>query len=257
MSKVRAAIDWGNVVARTAGWGTLSVTVGAVTPGNRFSQWCMHQWCVGTSRGLRMDRELFHGERLDQVPQCVYVANHLSLLDILLIGSFLDRDYRWLAKEQIFQVPFLGWHLTLAGHVRVHRKDTSRNRELPERIHQVVEEGGSPLFFPEGTRSHDGHLKPFKIGAFMTAVTEGLPVVPLVVRGTDQLMRKGAPGMSVAREAPRKVSVTVLPALHALPDGDLKERAEDLKTRAEAAFRAELYGAAEEPATEEPRSAAR
>lgn len=239
--RLRAAIDWSHVALRAAGWGTLSCTVGLVTPGRRFSQWCMYKWCNGAADGLRIRRDLVHGERLHDVRQCVFVANHLSLLDILVIGSFLETDYRWLAKEQIFRVPFLGWHLTLAGHVRVHRRDRSRNRELPARIHRVVEEGASLLFFPEGTRSPDGHLQPFRIGAFRTAVDEGLPVVPLVVRGTGDLMNKGA--LEIAAADGRRCSVTVLPPLHPIPVGDPKERAEDLRRRTEEAFRAELYGA--------------
>lgn len=255
MSKVRAVIDWCNVGLRTAAWGTLSCSIGAVTPGNRFSQWCMHRWCVSMTNGLRMERELVNGHLLEQVPQCVYVANHLSLLDIPLIGSFIDRDYRWLAKEQIFQVPFMGWHLALAGHIRVHRKDKSRNRELPERIHEAVRQGGSLLFFPEGTRSENGELQPFKIGAFRTAIDEGLPVVPLVVRGTNRLMRKGAGEIGVERDqSERRCTLTILPAIHASSEGDPRERAQDLARRAYEAMRAELCGEAVE--TDEARVAA-
>lgn len=256
MDPIRTVVDWSNVGFRTAGWGLLSCTIGAATPGNRFSQWCMHRWSIGTCDGLRMERELVDGHLLKQVPQCVYVANHLSLLDILLIGSFLDGDYRWLAKEQIFQIPFMGWHLALAGHIRVHRKDTSRNKELPERIRAAVEAGGNPLFFPEGTRSVDGELQTFKIGAFRTAVDHGLPVVPLVVRGTNTLLRKGDQNIAVAREAHRRCTLKVLPAIAPIPLGDPKARAEDLRDRAYAAFRAELYGEAL-PAPRRRRAAAR
>lgn len=261
MRKLRAVIDWSHVGLTTAGWGTLSCSIGAVTPGNRFSQWCMHRWCISMCDRLRMDRELHNGHLLDQVPQCVYVANHLSLLDIPLIGSFLSSDYRWLAKEQIFQVPFLGWHLGLAGHIRVHRKDKTRNRELPARIHAAVRAGGSLLFFPEGTRSEDGTLQPFKIGAFRTAVDEDLPVVPLVIRGTDQLLRKGAGDIAVERDhAARRCTLTLLPVIHPTPVGDPKDRAEALRRHAHEAIHAELYGAAatapERPAAHEARSAA-
>jgi 1-acyl-sn-glycerol-3-phosphate acyltransferase len=154
-------------------------------------------------------------------------------------------------------VPFLGWHLGLAGHIRVHRKDKTRNKELPERIRAAVKEGGSLLFFPEGTRSADGGLQQFKIGAFRTAVDEGLPIVPLVIRGTDQLLRKGAPAMAVERDqASRRCTLTILPVIQPIPVGDPKARAEDLRRRAHGAVHAELYGAGADAAPARPEAPA-
>lgn len=222
MNILRATINWAHVGLRAAFYGTLSCTLGPLT-NRKVSQWAMRRWCIGACNGLGIRRALVRGELLDPERQCVYVANHLSLLDILVIGSFLDADYRWLAKDAIFKVPFLGWHLRIAGHVPVYRgKRRHLNERLPERLHAVIEEGASLLFFPEGTRSNDGKLQPFKLGAFYAAVDEGLPVVPLVVRGTHELLEKGAIDLAIDQQ--RQCSITALPAVPAaLPEGPGEE----------------------------------
>lgn len=222
MNYIRAAINWGHVALRAAPWGTFSVTMGPLTRG-KASHFAMRQWCVGASDGLGIRRTLVNGHRLP-APQCVFIANHLSLLDILVLGSYMKQDYRWLSKEAIFKVPFLGWHLKSSGHIPVYRGEKRHlNKDLPKRIHRVIEEGASVLFFPEGTRSRDGLLKPFKLGAFYAAVDEQLPVVPLVLRGTDELMHKGA--MDLAIDAERQCSVTVLEPLIAPQPTDSSEEA--------------------------------
>lgn len=230
-----------HVGLRAAIYGTLSISVGRALPGREFSRWCMKNWCIGAAGGLKMRRELFNGHLLEPSRQVVFVSNHLSLLDILLLGSYLgDIDYRWLSKDAIFRVPFLGWHLKSAGHIPVFRGEKKKlNRSLPDRIHDVIEEGASLLFFPEGTRSADGELKPFKMGAFRTAIDEDIPVQPLVIRGTGRLMEKGA--IDITLDPEREASVTVLPPIapsRAIEDP--AERAEALRDTAFDAFQEEL-----------------
>lgn len=239
-STLRATRNWGHVVGRLAVLVPISVAASR-TPGQHWvTSWAMRQWCAGSCNGLGIQRELIHGERLARLPQCVFVANHLSQLDIIVLGSFLRRDYRWLAKAPLFKVPLLGWHLSAAGHIPVYRgADRHKNADLAERIHAVVEDGASLLFFPEATRSRDGHLKPFKIGAFMTAITEDLPVVPLVLRGTHDLMEPGSRDLNI--RADRACSVSVLDAIHPLPGGEPKRRASLLRDAAYRAVYRELY----------------
>lgn len=227
MNYIRAGKNWVHVAGRAVAYGTVSVTVGGVTGRHDVGQWCMRSWCAGSMHGLGIRHRMVNRDLLEREPQCVYVANHLSQLDILLLGSYLKRDYRWLAKASLFKIPFLGWHLSISGHVPIYRgEQRSKNEALATRIHKVVEEGASLLFFPEGTRSSDGRLQRFRSGAFQTAVRESLPIVPLVIRGTHELFVRGARDLSV--HAGRECSVTVLPALHASEEGSQKERAQAL-----------------------------
>lgn len=245
MGALHAARNWTNVGSRAVVLGTISLTVGAIPDKDqRVRRWCMRRWGASSCKALGIHAELFNQASIDDAPQCVFIANHLSTLDILVLGQFIKQDYRWLAKAELFKVPFMGWHLSAAGHVPVYRGELrDRNSGIVERIHAVVEEGASLLFFPEGTRSDDGHLKAFKIGAFMTAVTEGLPVVPLVIRGTHELMVKGA--RDVANKGDKNCSVTALAPIHAPPGGDEKTRARALRAAAYAAFARDLYPDAE------------
>jgi len=225
MNIVTAAKNWGHVAVRASFWGPFSVAFGRFT-GGKASYWAMHRWCVGCSDGLGIRRSLINGERLDPERQCVYIANHLSLLDILVLGSYLEGDYRWLSKDAIFKVPFMGWHMKSAGHVPVYRgKKRHLNRDLPQRLRNVVAEGASLFFFPEGTRSPNGKLQPFKLGAFHAANDNDVPVVPLVIRGTEGLLKKGARDLAIDHN--RQCSITVLPEIvpvRALDDSEEARR---------------------------------
>lgn len=120
---------------------------------------------------------------------CVYVANHQSLFDIPVVFAALPVQLRILAKASLGRIPFLGWHLHRAGHVLVDRKNPGPS--VLRKMEELVREGASLIVFPEGTRSDDGSLGRFKPGAFIIAVDHQLPVVPLTLRRTAEIMRKG------------------------------------------------------------------
>jgi len=210
----RAAYNWGQVASRAVVYGSIALTAGVATRNRPLLHWCMRRWCAGSCDGLKINRSLHGREHIDAVPQAIIIANHLSSLDILVVGGYLDRQFRWLAKAELFKVPISGWYLSLAGHIKVYRGSEAhdRNRSIKEQIHTVVGEGASVLFFPEGTRSKDGKLKPFKLGAFLAAVREDLPILPLVVRGTGELMEAGANDLSIKQD--RSCSVTAVPCIH-------------------------------------------
>lgn len=119
----------------------------------------------------------------------VAVSNHESYADIFLI-SHLPWEMKWLGKEQLFKIPFLGWMMWLAGDVPVKRgrKDsivtamTACGAKLKQKL--------SVMIFPEGTRTPDGELLPFKDGAFRLAIENGAPILPIVVAGTRRAMAK-------------------------------------------------------------------
>ncbi len=227
MKFLQAGSQWGRVVASAAVHFPVSLTLGSV---NRdASQWAMRRWCKTSCQLLGIENPLIHGERLAATPQAIIVANHLSSLDILVIGAHLRRDYRWLAKASLFKVPLSGWHLSLAGHIPVHREERARNATIGERIHAVVEQGASVLFFPEGTRTRDGQLKPFYRGAFRAAVEENLPVLPLLVTNTYDLLIPDA--WTLVPKADRKCAVEVLEPIHPPTEGDLDARIDALRAQ--------------------------
>ncbi|MBL8614996.1 MAG: 1-acyl-sn-glycerol-3-phosphate acyltransferase [Deltaproteobacteria bacterium] len=227
----RAALNWGRVAFRVLLWGSMALVVDVFAPfwrpARRASQWIMYMWAKRSAWGLGIRSQLIGAEHLAAAPQCVLVANHLSLLDVLILGGYLNLDYRWVAKEGVFKVPIMGQHMKLAGHIPVYRKEPEKNRSLPVRIHEACKQGASLFFFPEGTRSPDGQLQAFRVGAFRTAVDEELPVVPIILRGTDTLLRKGSKDLSI--DASCVCTVEVLPPIYPPPGDDPKQRAERMR----------------------------
>ena len=189
---------------------------GFVIRRRKISLWAMRNWFTGCCNGLKINSSLHHKENLDTHAKAVFIANHMSSLDIFIIGTHLRHDYRWLAKSALFKTPLLGWHLYISGHIPVYRgKKRYKNKLLNDKIHKAVTQGASLFFFPEGTRSKDGNLKAFKKGAFVTAMRENLPIIPLVLKGTGALMKKASWDLDV--DESRKCTVTVLPAIDPAP----------------------------------------
>lgn len=239
----RVARDWGAFVGPCVAWGGSSCLVSPLTKSRGIAAWLMNRWARDACAVLGIDVALQHAERLDHGRQKVMVANHDSLLDIPIIGSQLTHDYRWVAKRQVFGAPFIGWHMWLTGHVPVSRGGADSRDELERRFRGVVLDGADLLFFPEGTRSPDGSLRPFKLGAFLAAVDHGLPVQPLVVTGSSTLLRKGR--LYLEREKGHRCFVSVLPLLEPPTEGSRRERAEALRDATHAAVRAALAEARE------------
>lgn len=132
----------------------------------------------------------------------VVVANHQSILDILLL-SRLPREMKWVAKEELFRIPWVGWMLRMSGDIPIRRGDPESGGEAIARARAYLARGMSVMIFPEGTRSARGDLLPFKSGAFRLALDAGVPVLPVAVNGTAQGMPKGGPWVNPCRAVAR------------------------------------------------------
>jgi 1-acyl-sn-glycerol-3-phosphate acyltransferase len=128
-------------------------------------------------------------EKLPWRGPAVLVANHLSLLDILVLYG-LFRPFKWVAKAELFKIPFVGWNMRLNDYVPVLRGDRESVRKMMAHCREHLARGTPILIFPEGTRSQDGHLQPFKDGAFRLALDAGVPVIPIAVTGTADALPK-------------------------------------------------------------------
>lgn len=119
----------------------------------------------------------------------VIVANHASLVDILVLFG-LFRPYKWVSKAENFKIPFIGWNMTLNGYVPLVRGDRQSVATMLDRCRVLLSQGSPVLFFPEGTRTKDGRLLPFKDGAFELAQELGCPLIPMAVHGTGRALPK-------------------------------------------------------------------
>jgi 1-acyl-sn-glycerol-3-phosphate acyltransferase len=123
----------------------------------------------------------------------VFVSNHLSYMDTPVVLANIPVQFRFLAKSGLFKIPLLGTHLASAGHISVPRDDARAAVKTMTAASQVIRERGiSLLIFPEGGRSPDGELAAFKEGAAYIAIRAGVPLVPISLQGTREVLPFGS-----------------------------------------------------------------
>jgi len=230
--RVRWVRQWAPFGMRTIGWGIISLAGGPLTKG-KVSTWAATRWSRSSAKGLNI---AIDADGLDNVPEggLVYASNHESLVDILILGAALPGDFKWAAKRSVMNIPFLGWHLRLAGHVPVDRsagKDAAK--AAVEAFTSVLDDDKPLLVFPEGTRSEDGKLRPFKNGAFQAAVDTDSPVVPVALHGSFQLMSRDEVDTGSSRDpnVNRVVTVRVGAPLYPITELSKEDRVADLRER--------------------------
>jgi 1-acyl-sn-glycerol-3-phosphate acyltransferase len=132
-------------------------------------------------------------EKIDPDATYVFVANHRSFMDIPVLLAYLPLQFRFLAKKGLFLIPFLGTHLRRAGHLPV-IKDNPRAslKSMTDAARILREHGMSVMLFPEGGRSKDGILQDFIEGAAYIAVKSGVPIIPLAMTGTREVLPMGS-----------------------------------------------------------------
>ena len=122
----------------------------------------------------------------------VFMANHASSLDIWAVFVAIPRRIRLIAKKQLARIPLLGWVMWAGRFIFIDRQNSVAARRSIDEAGQRIHDGDSVLIFPEGTRTRDGTLGPFKKGGFHLAMKAGVPVVPVALRGTRELMPRGS-----------------------------------------------------------------
>ena len=170
--------------------GTFSLASSLFDSRGHFAHGCARAWSWLILATTGVSVEVAGLGRLEPGRTYIFVSNHQSIYDIPVIFASLPFQLRIIAKESLGSFPFLGWHLRRTGHLLVDRRRPDRAGILG-RWRALVGQGLSLIIFPEGTRSPDGRLGPFKGGSFLLAIEAGLPVVPLSVDGTRHVMRKG------------------------------------------------------------------
>jgi 1-acyl-sn-glycerol-3-phosphate acyltransferase len=169
----------------------------------------------------------------------VAVANHESYADIFLIAH-LPWEMKWLAKEQVFKVPFLGWMLALAGDIPLKRGAKESIVTAMQACGEKLKRHLSVMIFPEGTRSADGALLPFKDGAFRLAIENGVAILPIALAGTRRAMAKHTFQFQRTRAICRVLEPIETTGLTLADLGALKERTRAAIANAKDRLHAEL-----------------
>lgn len=188
---------WANIAVSTALFGTLAILTSWVPPRGRLYLFWARNWAKSLLWLNGIPARIEIGQEAAALPQAIYMSNHESGIDILLLLLAIRQDVRFLAKRELFFVPFMGWSMWLAGFVPVDRLRTDRAKDVLSELDRRLASGISILVFPEGTRSRDGVLGPFKKSGFLTALKSGVPIVPVAVSGARAVL--GAQGMVIRR----------------------------------------------------------
>jgi 1-acyl-sn-glycerol-3-phosphate acyltransferase len=130
-------------------------------------------------------------ERMERGP-FIFMCNHSSALDIFALFSAIPHEFRWVAKRELFLIPFFGWALRRAGYIALERENPGKAVRAIKEAKSTAERQMSLVIFPEGTRSPDGTLLPFKRGGFFIALKTGLPILPVGIVGARLLQPRGS-----------------------------------------------------------------
>lgn len=135
------------------------------------------------------DVEIKGREKIDPKKTYLFVSNHQSLLDIILAYT-LFYHFKWVSKDTLFNIPMIGWNMSLNGYIKLRRKDPKSHLNLMKAASKNIAKGSSLFMFPEGTRSPDGEIKRFKDGAFLIAKKNKVGVAPILIVGAHNAVPK-------------------------------------------------------------------
>ena len=189
----RTVYCWVTLAILTIGVGALYVPAAIVAPEGRFVRRLERFWVWFILRGSNVSLRAHGLEHVAPGRSYIVMANHRSMYDIPALHYLLgaDRDLRWIGKHEMLKVPFFGWAYGASRHIAIDRRDRPRAIEALTRAAEESRDGVSFVIMPEGTRSVDRTLAPFKKGGFHLAIDTGLPILPVGIVGTERLMRKG------------------------------------------------------------------
>jgi len=169
-------------------FGSVGVILCVLLP-SKVLKYAIRPWgyCIVKVCGIEVQAEGL--ENLPKEP-CVVMYNHQSASDIPVFCSFLPIEWKAILKDEFAMIPFAGWVMKLSGHYFVPRDGSKRDTDQVKKIIKQIRNGPSLLIAPEGTRSIDGKLLPFKKGGFIIAMLARMPVVPMILDGGKDIISK-------------------------------------------------------------------
>lgn len=179
---------WLAIAIYTIILGIPAILFSFIFPGSDIVPWFgkAWTWLIIKTSGAKVTVEGL--DRIDREKTYIYISNHLSNFDVFLLVNLLPAKMRILAKRSLFYVPIFGWSIYLAGYISVQREDQPGLLKSFVKVAEKIKKGRPVLFFAEGSRSSDGTLQPFKKGAFLIALKAGVPIVPISLAGSNEIM---------------------------------------------------------------------
>jgi 1-acyl-sn-glycerol-3-phosphate acyltransferase len=172
--------------------GLLAIVAGLIDKSGNSAHKVSRLWCrlLCKLNGVRVEIDGQENILTDR-PQ-IFVSNHQGYFDIFTLSGYLPVQIRWVAKSSLFMIPFLGGAMKASGYIPVERGNRKQAYEAFNKTLEKIREGCSLIIFPEGTRSEDGTIGPFKKGSNLIASRSKSPMVPITIIGSRDIIKKGS-----------------------------------------------------------------
>ncbi len=180
------------LVVATAFFASLTLALLLLARPKNVSRWTGVPWSRLMARITPMSVEVEGREHIEPGQSYVIVSNHQSQYDIFVLYGWLGVNFKWVMKKELRTIPGIGVACDRLGHIYIDRSSRAAAIEALENAARRIVDGTSVVFFPEGTRSRSGRLKRFKKGAFRMAQDLGLPILPVTVAGTRDILPPGS-----------------------------------------------------------------
>ncbi len=192
MKTLRSILFYFVLVLSTLGLGLLVIIVAGTTGRKDWGHLIGRLWGRVNlyAAGVRVRVTGVENIRPDQA--YIYASNHQSLFDILAVLGKLPVQFRWLAKQELFEIPILGHAMAAIGYIPIDRRNRNKAFNSLNKAAVQVQGGTSIVIFPEGTRSLNGRLQAFKKGGFILAIHSQQPIVPVSISGSYRILSKNA-----------------------------------------------------------------
>jgi len=173
-------------------WGMACYLASLFSNGEDRARRYLIHWARISLRLARLEITVAGLERLDLGRPYVFMPNHSSFLDVLLVFAFIPHNFRSIVKEEFFSIPLLGLTVKSSGQIPLDRKSPRKGLRSIKQAAELLKRGVSIVVFPEGTRSPDGQIHEFKTTLFVLPIRTRTPVVPVLIEGTFQALRSGS-----------------------------------------------------------------
>jgi len=188
---IRTIFVWSAIIITLLIFGSLVLITYPFNPRGRVAHHYGRLWAKAALLANRVKVSIEGIEHLKGKGPYIFMSNHQGSYDIFALLGYLPFQFRWLAKKELFSIPFFGWVMAAAGYISVDREGTRETVDAMNRAAQKIREGMSVVIFPEGSRSPDGSIQPFKKGGFSLAIKSKVPIVPIAIAGSREIMPKG------------------------------------------------------------------
>lgn len=189
---MRSIIALVGIILYTLVFGLLAILAGIFSRGNLIQHLCTKVWVWLILKTAGVKVKVKGLENIPKNSACVLMSNHQSHFDVVSLFSVIPLRIYFLAKKELLKIPVFGWAMFLIGHIFIDRSDRESAFKSIDQAAKKVKNGKNVMVFPEGTRSPDGELLPFKKGGFVLAIKSGVPVLPIGIYGSNKILPKGS-----------------------------------------------------------------